>query len=96
MHLLKPQKASMFFLQRNGLRKEMACVNVNHYLNKGIITSLIKIMISAMMNIISEMRFMPCIYFIHFVLGALGSRFFMYKYSAICCQMPIEIMFRQN
>jgi|GEM_PF-3166605 len=39
------------------------------------------------MNI--EMRLIPCIYRIHCELGAFGSFFLMYKYSAICRQSPI-------
>lgn len=35
---------------------------------------------------------MPCIYFIHCVCGALGSRFLMYKYSAICRNIPIAVI----
>ena len=42
-------------------------------------------------NIRIVIRFIPCMYFIHWLLGALGSRFFKYKYSANCCQIPIAL-----
>ena len=47
------------------------------YLKRGIITSFTMMMITATRNISSEIRFMPCIYFIHLVRGWLGSGFLM-------------------
>lgn len=41
------------------------------------------IIITAMMNMNSEILFMPCIYFIHCVFGLFGSLFLIYRYSAI-------------
>ena len=47
------------------------------YLKSGRITSLTRMMITAIRNMISDILFMPCIYFIHWVLGSFGSRFLM-------------------
>ena len=66
------------------------CPSPKGYLNKGIITNRVTIITMAMRKIIMDMRFMPCIYFIHGVYGSFGSLFLMYKYSATCLKIPIK------
>jgi hypothetical protein len=40
-------------------------------------------------NMKMEMRLMPCMYLIHDVVGAFGSFFLMYRYSASWRQIPM-------
>jgi len=60
-------------------------------------------MISLTANIIKArikrrtlIRFIPCIYFIHWVFGRLGSGLRMYKYSASCFKTPMKKLYPKD
>lgn len=64
-----------------------------YFLSNGTIMRRIIIITSATRNITSEIRFIPCMYFIHCVLGSSGFLFFIYRYSSTWRHIPMMFAF---